>query len=132
MSRTRVVLALERPQRGAALRTALARDPSVVIVDEVADPVDLLLGVDLAEVDAVVHAWPGAGPVPGIYSNILAEYPDLTIIGIPAGGERAYVCRQEVVADEVLSPRLGDLLGSLRGPRPAVTGALHWSPGVRA
>lgn len=115
MKKTRVVLALDSPMLGELLRKLIQREADVEVVDEVEDPVDLLLGVDLSGVDVVIHSWPESHEMPGICTHLLGEYPDLLLIGIPPSADCAYACRQEIATTTLPSGKLSDVIAQIRG-----------------
>ena len=120
MSKIRVLLALDSPLLRELLRKLIDREPDIEVVDEVDDPVDLLLGADLANVNAVVHAWPSA-QMPGICTLLLGEYPDLLLVGIPRGAECAYACRQAIATTPLPNASLDDLIKTIREGSTLVT-----------
>ena len=115
MKKTRVVLALDSPMLGELLRNLIQREAGVEVVDEVDDPVDLLLGVDLSRVDVVIHSWPESHEMPGICTHLLGEYPDLLLIGIPPSADCAYACRQAIATTTLPSGKLRDVIAHIRG-----------------
>ena len=120
MSKIRVLLALDSPLLAELVRKLIDREPDIEVVDEIDDPVDLLLGADLANVNAVIHSWPSA-EMPGVCTLLLAEYPDLLLVGIPRGAECAYACRQAIATTTLPRPSLGGVIDEIRRSSTMVT-----------
>ena len=121
MNKIRVLLALDSPLLRELLRKLIEREPDMEVVDEVDDPVDLLFGTDLAEVNVVIHSWPESREMPGICTHLLAEYPDLLLVGIPPGAERAYACRQAIATIPLRTSSLRDVIDEIRRSSTLVT-----------
>ncbi len=114
MKKTRIVLALDSPMLRELLGNLIQREDDVEVIAEVDDPVDLLFGVDLSEVDVVIHAWPESHEMPGICTHLLGEYPDLLVIGIPPDAQCAYACRQEITTATLPANKLVDVIAQIR------------------
>lgn len=83
------------------IRGMIDRQEDMEVVGEILDPVDLLVAVRETEADAVILALRGSEE-PGLCSHLLAEYPNLTIIGLSSEGKSAFV--------EQLCPRRQDIV----------------------
>lgn len=121
MHKIRVLLALDSPLLRELLRKLIEQEPDLEVVDEIDDPVDLLLGADLANVNAVIHSWPESAEMPGVCTLLLAEYPDLLLVGIPPGAECAYACRQAIATTTLPRPSLGGVIDEIRRSSTMVT-----------
>lgn len=121
MSKIRVLLALDSPLLRELLRKLIEREPDIEVVDEVDDPVDLLLGTDMARVNAVIHSWPESAQMPGICTLLLAEFPDLLLLNIPPDADRAYACRQAIATTPLPNASLDDLIKTIREGSTMVT-----------
>ncbi len=66
------------------IKVALQTQPEVEIVGEVAEHVELLVAVRETNADAVLLVI-DADEDEGMLSHLFAEYPDLTVLAVPAG-----------------------------------------------
>ncbi len=66
------------------IKTALQAQPEVEIVGEVAEHVELLVAVRDTNADAVLLVI-DPDEDEGMLSHLFAEYPDLTVLAMPAG-----------------------------------------------
>ena len=72
-------------------KAVLARDPGLEIVGEVINPIDVLLELGSTQADVVVIDLPTSKEDPGLCSHVLAEYPEVKIVAVSAGGESSIV-----------------------------------------
>ncbi len=79
MTKIRVLLANRPRLMREVVREIIERQDDMEVVGEVLDPLDILMAVREAEVDAVILALKGSEDT-GLCSHLLAEYPDLTIV----------------------------------------------------
>lgn len=121
----RVLLANRPRMLRELVRKIIEDEPDMEVVGEVLAPVDLLVAVRETKADAVILAMRGSEE-PGLCSHLLAEYPDLTILGLACEGQKAFVkqlCpRREEIADPTGAKILGALRSAIRGPFPSVVG----------
>ena len=113
----RVLFAVEFPAVCNRLQALFEQDPEIEVVGQVTDPVDVLLAVSEQEVDVVVETFPQSGKLPGLCSTLLAEYPDLLVIGIPPRQDRAYACCQRIARTKL--PAIEDLIHEIHRRVPA-------------
>jgi len=113
VKKARIVLALDSPMLRELLGNLIQREDGMEVVADVADPMDLLFGVDLSEVDAVIHAWPESHEMPGICTHLLAEYPDLLVLGIPPDAQSVYACRQEITTTTLPGNKLDEVIAQI-------------------
>src|ERR1700756_5385427 len=79
-NKIRILLA-NRPQLlYESLENLIQCQTDMEVVGEVFDPVELLLMVGRTQADVVVIALPSSDEEPGIFSHLLAEYPQLLIL----------------------------------------------------
>ncbi len=118
----KVLLALESAPLRELLKDLVEREPGLALAGEVevADPIDLLVGVKKTQADVVVQTWQGSEEMPGICSHLLTEFPDLLVIGVPRHGDHAFVCRQTIDKRRVRTTELHDLLLELCQTAPAL------------
>ena len=91
-------------------------------VSESADGPDLLMEVHLSRADCVIMSTEKTADIPGIYSHLFSEFPELVVIVLSENDGRATVYRQEVVAEEIRSISVECVLTTLRGTNK------YWSP----
>ena len=109
MKKIRILLANRPRMLREVVREIIEAQPDMEVVGEVLNPVDLLVAVRATEADAVILALEGSEE-PGLTSHLSAEYPKLTILGLPARGKTAFVRpgRQEIV--EPTGPKILEAL----------------------
>lgn len=83
------------------------------VVGETLDPLEVLLEVRRTEADVVITSLPASGE-PSISSHLLAEFPQLVVIGLAPEGERAVLYRQVMVKQPIDNCGDSDLLTQLR------------------
>jgi hypothetical protein len=118
----RVLLAVES-QMLSELKEHIERDDNMEVVgevSEVANPLDLLLAVDGTQANVVIHGWPESQEMPGVCTHLLAEFPDLLVIGIPPSRDRAVACRQTITKTTIRMAGMEDLLAEIRQTEPAL------------
>jgi len=113
----RLLFAVDSATVCERLQALFEQDPDIEVVGQVTDPVDVLLAVNEMQVDVVVQTWPQSGKPPGFVSTLLAEYPDLLVIGIPPRQDRAYACRQRIARTKL--PTIEDLIPEIHRWVPA-------------
>lgn len=82
-TKTRIVLALTSRLLRDCLSSLLAEEPDMEVVGSEADPVDVLIATGRTRAHAVILSCPLLADGPGLCTHLLAEYPDVQIIGIP-------------------------------------------------
>lgn len=82
-TKTRIVLALTSRLLRDCLCSLLAEEPDMEVVGSEADPVDVLITTGRTRAHVVILSCPLLADGPGICTHLLAEYPDVQIIGIP-------------------------------------------------
>lgn len=84
------VLVAGRSPTWQALRRALAAADDFEVVGTADTPMDLLAAAGATGADVVVIDAGGKAP-PGIVSHLLAEYPEIKVVGVARGGRGATV-----------------------------------------
>ena len=113
MKKIKILLANRPRMVREVVRELIEREEDMEVVGEVLDPLDLLLAVRETEADAVVMALKGSEE-PGLCSHLLAEYPDLTIVGVASGGESAFIEQRTPQRQEIPEPSKANILDALR------------------
>jgi len=89
------------------------KDEEMEVVGEVLDPLDILVAVREMEADAVILAMRDSEE-PGLCSHLLAEYPDLTIVGIASEGESAFIEQRTPQRQQIPEVSGANILTALR------------------
>ncbi len=113
----RVLFAVDSATVCERLQALFEQDPDIEVVGQVTDAVDVLLAVDEMQADVVVQTWPHSGKPPGSVSTLLAEYPELLVIGVPPRQDRAWACRQRIARTRL--PAIEDLIPEIHRRVPA-------------
>ena len=85
----RVMLASRPKILSDVIRNIIERQPDMLMVGDVIDPIKLLFAVKETPVDVVIVTPLNVNGVPRICTHLLAENPQLKIIVLPAGGKTA-------------------------------------------
>ena len=109
-----MVLALEPRILVDVLRSAVKDEPDMQVVSEASDPVELLLAVQEQVPDVVVLMLSDHGRLPPIGTHLLAEFPELLIIGITSRGERVVSFRNAVRTEQHSLGSVRQLIARLR------------------
>jgi hypothetical protein len=109
----RVLLAVEPQWAGDSLKELLQRQPDICVVDEVVDPLDILLAVRELRPHVLIQCWPDS-EMPPICSHLLVENPFLRIIGISDDGKQAFTCQQTITTKSIPVTSLDDLFNAIR------------------
>ncbi len=113
MGKIRILLA-NRPQMMRELvREMISRQNDMEVVGEVLNPVDLLVAVKEAEAHAVILALGDSGEM-GLCSHLLAEFPNLAVLGLASHGERAFIEQLCPRRMEIVDPSECSILDALR------------------
>ena len=101
MTKIKVLLA-NRPQSlRKSLRNIIYSQTDMEVVGEALEPVEILLMVGKTEADVVIVTLPNSDEDPGIYSHLLAEYPQLLIFAVSPELESALLYRQLVSKEQI-------------------------------
>lgn len=95
------------------LKELILSQSNMELVGEASDPISLLLTVKDTQADVVImgHEWPGS--IPGICTHLLAEYPDLLVLTIPAHSNRAVLYQRRISQDEIPYASPEDLIAAI-------------------
>lgn len=110
MKKIKILLANRPRMLREVVREMIEAQPDMEVVREVLDPVDLLVAVGDTQADAVILDLEDSEE-PGLTSHLLAEYPDLTILGLAANAKRVFIRPRR---QEVLDPTAAKILNGLR------------------
>jgi len=119
----RILLANRPRMLREMVRKIIEDEQDMEVVGEVLAPVDLLVAVRETKAHAVILTMRGSEE-PGLCSHLLAEYPDLTILGLAFEGQKAFIKqlrpRREEIADPTGAKILSALRNAIRGPWSSV------------
>ena len=121
MGKVRVLLANKPRMLRELLRSLIQRQADMEVMGEVLDPVELLLAVDETQADVVVVDLPESGEEPGICSHLLAEYPQLLVLALSPGRDRAILYRQSIIKEELSKLSDDEILEAIRKTEVHIT-----------
>ena len=114
MRKIKVLLASRPKMLSEVIRYLIERQPDMIVVSEVLDPLELLLIVQATEADVVIVTPLPANGEPHICSQLLAAYPLLIIVTQSAKGEAAYLYQSGVRKKRINEPSEQSILGAMR------------------
>ncbi len=116
MKKIRVLLANRPRMMREVVKELIERQEDMEVVGEVLDPLGLLVAVRETEADAVILGVMDSEE-PGLCSHLLAEYPNLTILGLASDGKTAFIRpRRQEIDDPSEESILGALRHAIRAP----------------
>ncbi len=113
VKKIRILLAIRPRMMREILKTLFERQEDMEVVGEVLAPVELLVAVREMEADTVVLALRDFEKL-GVHSNLLAEFPNVTILALASKGEAAFIeqlCHRRL---EIANPSKDTILNALR------------------
>ena len=114
VTKLQILLAVEPPMLRDALRTLIQREPDTEIVDEVLDPIEILLYVKATEANLVIVTIPEREELPAICTHLLAEFPELVVIGICNESHRACTFRNTIDTQHHSLVSINDVILAMR------------------
>ena len=124
MNRIRVLLAIGPRLLRESLRHEIQSQLDMAAMTSAASTLpELLVEVKRTRADAVVISADQTGEVPGICTHFFAEFPEIVVVALVAGGNQAFCYRQDISVEEICEVSTGDLVSTLR---TANTG--YWIP----
>ena len=79
----------------------LAKEPDIEVVGEAKDLIDVLLSAGNTLADIVVISLPPNKREPGLPSHLLAEYPQLKVIGVSPEWDSIVVYSMGIIREEL-------------------------------
>lgn len=95
-----------------AVRTLMERQPDMEIVGDCRGPMNILQEVGRTKADAVILMQAGSGE-PGLCSQLIAVYPDLTIMGLAPDMKAAVVQQLRLQRRQFMTPQSENLIAAL-------------------
>jgi DNA-binding NarL/FixJ family response regulator len=114
LQKIRVLLASRPKLLSEVIRYLIERQPDMLVVSEVLDPLQLLLVVKSTNADVVIVTPLEANGEPHICSQLLSEYPPLVIVTQSSEGEAAYLYRLGVPKKRINEPSEQSIVGAIR------------------
>ncbi len=111
MKKIRILLANRPPMLLEVMREMVQRQEDMEVVGEILDPIGLLVAVREREADAVILTLKDHHEEPGLCSHLVAEYPNLTILGLAADGKIAFL---RPPRREIKVPSVDSIVDALR------------------
>ncbi len=110
MTKIRVLLANRPRLMREVIRELINGQQDMEVVDEALDPVEVLVAARETKADAVILATKDSEE-PGLCSHLVAEYPNLTILGLAPDGRTALIRPRR---QEIVHPSGANILSTLR------------------
>ena len=96
-----------------AIRQCVEEQSDMEVVGDCRGPMRILRETGRTKADAVILVQEGSNE-PGLCSQLLAVYPDLTILCIAPNRERVYAERLRSCREELQAPQIRDIAQLLR------------------
>jgi len=113
MRSIKVLLANDPAILREAVRAVIVRQPDMEVVGEILDPLGVLLAAKATHADVVVLGLRDAEE-PGLVSHLLAECPQVTILGLAPHGDTALIVQLRPWRKEIVDPSAANLMRALR------------------
>jgi DNA-binding NarL/FixJ family response regulator len=113
MQKIRIILANYPQMMRALMREVIERQPDMEIVGEIVDPLGLLLAARQTRAEAVIMTLKNSED-PGLISHLLAECPDVTILGLASQGDNAFIVQMCPRRSEIATLSVANILSALR------------------
>lgn len=114
MRKVQVLLAVAPRMLRDLLRNRIEAEPDLEVVDEVLDPVDILLAVKQTAADVVLVTVPVSDATPPLCTHLLAEFPDLVVIGLWPEAQSAVTYRNTLDIEPLNRAFYKDIVGAIR------------------
>jgi DNA-binding NarL/FixJ family response regulator len=96
------------------IRNIIERQPDMIMVGEVIDPIQLLFATRETAVDVVIVTPLKANGEPKICNHLLAEHPRLKVVTLSLKGEAAYLYQSGIPRLRIDEPSGQSILGAIR------------------
>jgi DNA-binding NarL/FixJ family response regulator len=114
MQKIKVMLASRPKMLSDVIRNCIERQPDMIMVGDVIDPIKLLFAIREISVDVVIVTPLKANGEPKICSHLLAEHPQLKVVTISAKGEAACMYQSGVPRLRIDDPSAQSIFGAIR------------------
>ena len=113
MEKIRVLLANYPVMLPDEVRKLVEEQPGIEIVGELRGPMRILQEVGRTKADAVILTLDGLEE-PGLCSQLLAVYPDVTILGVASDMKAAFIQQLCPRRRDIIDPQNENIVESLR------------------
>lgn len=96
MSKIKVMLASRPKMLSDVIQNIIRRQPDMIMIGDVVDPIRLLFVTRETAVDVVIVTPLKSNGEPKICSHLLAEHPHLKVVTLSSEGEKAYLYQSAV------------------------------------
>ena len=114
----KVMLASRPKMISDVIKNIIERQPDMIMVGDVIDPIKLLFAVKEIPVDVVIVTPLKANGEPRICSHLLAENPKLKIIVLIAGGKTAFLFETGSRKKQIDEPCADTIVDIIRNSLP--------------
>ena len=102
------------------MRNLIERQPDMIIVGDVIDPIKLIFALQVTPADVVIITPHKANGAPRICDQLLKEYPKLTILILTQESESVYIFKSGLHRKRIERPSEQTLLDMIRESRQPV------------
>ena len=114
MRKIKVMLASRPKMISDVIRNIIARQPDMMMVGEVIDPIRLLYATNETSVDVVIVTPLNSNGEPKICSYLLAEHPNLKVVTLSAKAEAAYLYQSGIPRLRIDEPSADTIVDIIR------------------
>jgi DNA-binding NarL/FixJ family response regulator len=114
MSKITVMLASRPKMLSDVIRNIIAKQPDMVLIGDVVDPIKLLFATKQKAVDVVIVVPSRPNGEPKICSHLLTEHPLLKIITLSAKGDMAHLYQSGVSKVRINKPSADTIIDIIR------------------
>ena len=114
MQKIKVILASRPKMLSDVIRNIIERQPDMIMVGDVVDPIKLLFASRETAVDVVIVTPLKADGEPRICSHLLAEHPNLIILTLSETGESGFLYQSDCDIKRIDKPSEQSILYVIR------------------
>lgn len=114
MQKIKVMLASRPKMISDVIRNIIERQPDMILVEEVVDPIKLLFAIRETAVDVVIVTPLKVNGEPKICKHLLAEHPYLKIIVLVDEGDAAFLYETDSQKRQIDNPSADTIVTTIR------------------
>ena len=114
MPKIKVMLASRPKMLSDVIQNIIKRQPDMIMVGEVVDPIKLLFATMETTVDVVIVTPLKSNGEPKICSHLLAEHRQLKVVTLSSDGEAAYLYQSELPRLRIDEPSGKSIINAIR------------------
>jgi DNA-binding NarL/FixJ family response regulator len=114
MPKIKVMLASRPKMLSDVIQNIIERQPDMILIGEVVDPIKLLFATREKAVDVVIVTPLKSNGEPKICSHLLAEHPQLKVLTLSSEGEIAYLYQSAVPRIRIDEPCGKSIVSAIR------------------